>query len=274
MTHFGVSGIPGADSQGNQTGSAFSSGDLAVSLSGSGKVTPELRVGLTVKALQSTIGSYRSNLAFASDFGVSYNVTQLWKPFSVGLSVTNLGQGTRFISQTDPLPTAVNLGVAVPWGPAALVAEANRYVYDQRNEFGLGLEWGLGPVSFRGGYLAAGAGSNPAAVDQGGTAGLFQGLSFGLGVKAGSMRVDYALSQQAPQLGPAQRLALTLQWGQAGMLDDEKGPARGGGAGLDRRCRLAGAGAAGQARPSEVRRAGRSGGDVDFRRSRSCRGWR
>jgi len=215
VTHYGVGGIPVADSQGNQTGGTFSSGDLAVALSGSGKLAPGLRLGLTAKVVQSQIAGYRSNLALASDIGLTYAVTQLAQSFNVGLSVTNLGQGLRFIGQTDPLPSTAGLGVSVPLGPATVVVEVDRLLHDQGTQVGAGLEWGLGPVSFRGGYLSQNPGPSLGS-SVGGAAGLFSGLSFGLGVRAGSARLDYAVSQQAPQLGSAQHLALTLQWGGAG----------------------------------------------------------
>jgi hypothetical protein len=127
--------------------------------------------------------------------------------------VTNIGQGVKFLSQRDPLPTAVNVGVAAPLDRVTFVLEANHLVPERQTQAGLGAELGVGPIAFRVGYLAYAQGGDLARKDQKAGAAL-GGLSTGIGIKAGIVRFDYAMSQQAPDYGPTQRVSLSIRWGE------------------------------------------------------------
>lgn len=211
VTRLQIGGLQEADANANQTGNSFAAGSMAVSLSGSAKLTSDLRVGLTGKAIQSQIGSYRSGTSLGSDLGLTYTLSQFRQPVSVGASVTNMGQGLKFLDQRDPLPTAANLGMAVPFGPAMAVVEVNRLINDKKTEVGMGMEYGIGPVALRAGYLAQNQAGNLALQDARNK--FLAGLSFGLGVHAGPVKLDYAVSQQAVEFGTTQRVALSLAWG-------------------------------------------------------------
>jgi len=213
VTRLQISGLQGADSAGNKTGDSLGSGDMAVALAGATRLASNLRLGLTAKALQSEIAGYKSNMALAGDLGLTYTSSRFSKPLSVGMSVTNFGQGIKFRDQRDPLPTAINMGLSVPMGPATAVAEINRRVYEQRTEAGMGLEYGIGAVSLRAGYLARTDSGNLALKDQSGARRVLGGLSGGVGIHMGAARLDYAFSQQAVEFGTTQRIALSLQWG-------------------------------------------------------------
>ena len=214
VTRLGLGNVQGADANGNMTGDSFSGADTAVSLTGSASLSPNLRVGLTGKALQSEIAGYKSNMVLASDLGLTYTFPQLSRPLSIGASVTNLGQGMRFLDQTDPLPTSVNLGAAFLWGPAMIIMEANRLMAENKTEMGMGLEWGLGPVAFRTGYLGQSESSNNLALkDQPAYVRMLSGLSFGLGLQVGAVNFEYAVSQMAVEYGTTHRVAMTLRWG-------------------------------------------------------------
>ncbi len=216
VTHLQTSGFQGADSQGNLTGASYGTGDTAVSLTGSAAVTSRLRLGVTSKMIQSQLAGYSSNLAFGGDLGLTYTFGPRSKPVSVGASVTNVGQGLRYLSQTDRLPTAASLGLALPVGPAMFVAEVNRLLYQQRTEAGIGVELGLGPVAFRGGYLAQNQTGNLSLRDQSAAGRLFaSGLTAGVGVQVGATRLDYSLAAQAVEFGMTQRVGLSLQFGGA-----------------------------------------------------------
>ena len=47
----------------------------------------------------------------AVDMGMSYGFKTLGKHMRMGASVTNLGQGMKYVNQKDSLPTAMNLGI-------------------------------------------------------------------------------------------------------------------------------------------------------------------
>jgi hypothetical protein len=200
-----------ADAAGNQTGSGFGAGNLAVALSGSKKLNSAVGVGLTVKAIQAQIAGYRSNTALAADLGMSVAVSRV----TLGFSANNIGQGIRFLDQTDPLPSSINMGLSMPLGPITAMATASRFVAERRNSFGLGMEYGLGPVSFRGGFSAqTGAGKNLALADQGAGGQAMAGMLAGAGVRLGSSaRLDYAVSQEAVEYGFTQRISFSLQFG-------------------------------------------------------------
>jgi len=46
-----------------------------------------------------------------------------------------------------------------------------------------------------------------------GSAGIFEGLSSGIGLNLGNARVDYAVGQNSADLGISHRMSLTLQFG-------------------------------------------------------------
>jgi len=209
------SGFQTADSQGNLTGGSFGAGDTAASIGGSARLNSNLRLGLAGKMIQSTIGGYSSNLALAGDLGMTYTAPMFGrKPVSIAASLVNVGPGIRFIQQTDKLPTAANLGVAVPLGPAMFIVEINRLVNQQQTTVSTGLEYAMGPVSLRGGYLAQNNSSNLALKDEKNGA-LLGSVSGGVGLRFGAAQLDYAVSQQAVEFGMTQRVTLSLQWGGA-----------------------------------------------------------
>lgn len=213
VTRLQTGGIQGADASGNMTGASFGSSDMAVTLGGAFKPAPNLLLGVSLKAIQSELAGYKSNTARAADLGLTYTFPQFGRPISVGFSVTNLGEGLKYISQTDPLPMAADLGVALPLGPALAVVEVNRRVRERQTTVSSGLEVGLGPVSFRAGLLTQNNGANLAAKDQTGAARMLNGLSGGLGLKVGAVKFDYAISQQAVEFGTTQRVAFSVRWG-------------------------------------------------------------
>jgi hypothetical protein len=221
-TQLRVGSMQQADAAGNQTGSGFGAGNLAVALSGSRKINSAVGVGLTVKAIQAQIAGYRSNTALAADIGMSVAVSRV----TLGFSANNLGQGIRFLDQTDPLPSSINMGLSMPLGPVTAMATASRFVAERRNSFGLGMEYGLGPVSFRGGFSAqTGAGKNLALADQGAGGQAMAGMLAGAGVRLGSSaRLDYAVSQEAMEYGFTQRVSFSLQFGGQGQEESRPQP--------------------------------------------------
>lgn len=212
VTRLQTSGLQEADSAGSLTGRSFGSGDMALAMAGSLRLSSRLRVGAAAKALQSEIAGYRSNTALAGDAGMTYTFSAGAQPISVAASLTNFGQGMRFNQDADPLPTTASLGVAAPLGSAMGVVEVNHLVPDKKTQAGVGMEYRLGPVSFRAGYLIVDQAGDLARSGQKGGP-VMGGLSGGLGMRLGAARFDYALSQQASDYGTTQRVSLSLSWG-------------------------------------------------------------
>jgi hypothetical protein len=213
VTRLQSSGFPEADANGDKTGGAFGVENTAVALSASRNVSFGLRAGVTVKAIESRIAGYGSGLTPAADAGLTYTFSPFTRPVTVAASVTNVGTKIKFIDQRDSLPTSLNMGAAVPLGPVLAVLEVNRMAALQRTEFGGGLELPVGPAALRAGYLFENSGTDLAARDKTGAASLLQGLTFGAGLRVGSLKADYAFGQQGVDYGMTQRIALTLMWG-------------------------------------------------------------
>jgi hypothetical protein len=204
--------MEGRDSQGEKTNSSFGSEDLMVSMSASRKLGSSLRLGVTGKAINSRIAGYKAGQSLAADMGLTYSLNRFPVPLTMGFSLNNLGQEVRFISQGDPLPTSLNMGASMTFGPATTLLGANRLIKDGSTNLSLGVEFGAGPVSLRGGFQTQSSPGSSIA-DQSGAHRFLQGLSTGLGLRFSMWRLDYAISQQAQELGANHRLALSFQWG-------------------------------------------------------------
>lgn len=206
VTRLDIGGLEAADASGRRTGASFGADDLAVALGASGALSPAWRFGVTLKALRSTIAGYASNVALAGDAGVRCRMPRL----ALVASVNNLGQGVRFISQTDALPTALNLGAEVPLGPFVGVVTARRPLQGSGLEVGAGAGLSVGAASLSAGYLRragseAGSGS--------GRASLLSGLFAGVGIETGGVRFDYAFSPAGADLGQSHKMSMSVGWG-------------------------------------------------------------
>lgn len=208
VTHLKVSDIDGRDRSGGKTGS-FGSLDRSISLTASSLVTNSLRLGMTGKFITSELAGYSSGLTMAGDFGMNYDISRDRMPMSFGLALRNFGQGIKYLNQTDSMPTSVDAGVGVGIGPGTIVMELNQLINEQKTNFGVGMEFGVGPVSLRAGLSSAA--NRTVAQDRFVSA--IQNFSSGIGLKLGTMKLDYALSSQLGDFGLTHRVSLTLQWG-------------------------------------------------------------
>jgi hypothetical protein len=206
--------LDGADAAGNKTGS-FNSSSFVAALGGAIRPQRDLNLGATVKVIKSSIGRYTSNAALAGDVGATYTMSSMDHPLSLGVSITNVGQAIKFLEQSDPLPSAVNLGAALSMGKTLVMATLNRGLADMRTEAGLGLEYGMGPAAFRVGYsMKAGQAQDKAAADAGPQR-ILGGVSAGLGLRVGVAEFDFAVSRQAPDLQPTALVSFSFHWGGA-----------------------------------------------------------
>ena len=152
VTNLSINNIQGADTAGNLTGSSFGAGNLAVSLAASGLIMPDVRWGGALKTLNSSIGSYNSGLTMAADLGARYDFHGFSKPMTVAASITNMGPGVKFMSQTDALPTSFDVGWAGHFGSLTTFLDMNELINQSVFQYGIGAEYSVGPVAFRVGY--------------------------------------------------------------------------------------------------------------------------
>jgi hypothetical protein len=72
------------------------------------RVHNKLSLGVSLKYASSRLAEMQSANAYACDIGMSW---QRWKNGVLTLGIQNIGNATAFISETDPLPQAVFLGI-------------------------------------------------------------------------------------------------------------------------------------------------------------------
>jgi hypothetical protein len=123
------------------------------------------------------------------------------------------------------LPTFISGGVAAPLlGPTGLaVIQVSHFIHEKETDLGLGAEYGVGPVSFRLGYVFLFNPNENLALNDQSTAGkLLSGIEGGVGLHVGLVTVDYAISQQAVDFGTTQRISLTLQFGGKGRWENAR----------------------------------------------------
>ena len=207
-TSLAVSGLEGRDNSGNRT-SDFGSSDSQMSISMAGNYK-SLKLGLTGKIVQSKIASFKANTVFAADMGASCSFQSFGKAMTAGASLNNLGQQVTYLSEKDSLPTSLNMGLTTDVGPLSLTGGLTQKIKTNETNMNFGMEFNFGMISLRAGVNALGGAS---AGRTGGAAGIFEGLSSGIGLKLGMARVDYALGQESADLGISQRMSLTLQFG-------------------------------------------------------------
>lgn len=205
-TQWSSGGMDRRDETGAVTGTV-SARDLAVGLTAAQKMG-RWRVGVTGKAVQSSLAGYSSGWTPAADAGVSFAYGKTYW----GLGVANVGSGLKYRSLSEPLPTAVNGGAAFNFGPATVIAGVTRWVKEKQTDSSVGLEYALSVLTFRLGYRGA-AGTNLALQSHDATYQLMSNLAAGVGVAVGSFRIDYAAGMGAAEFGVAHRVGLTWVWG-------------------------------------------------------------
>ena len=91
----------------------FSNSDLAVGLSASYQLAPEIAVGGTGRVISSELAGYKAT-AVGIDLGVKYTPFG-WPGITVGAAIQNFGSGLEYISASSPQPLSARVGVA--WQP-------------------------------------------------------------------------------------------------------------------------------------------------------------
>jgi hypothetical protein len=204
-------GTPGMDKR-DDTGAKigeFSASDTAGAVSVAKQVAPRLQAGVTLRAVRSQVDTFTSNTSISGDAGLSYT----GRKAAVSLCVNRLGQGVKLRKETSPLPSSASLGIRGRLGSMTAAAEGSYRMAEKKTDIGLGMEYGLGPVSLRAGYRAEGNGTNLALKSQSNATKLMNGFTAGMGLKLGSVGFDYAVAQSAAEWGLTHMAALTFAWG-------------------------------------------------------------
>ena len=202
MSYLGYGSIAGYDNNGMSIGeqSAYS---YIVSGGVSTFLHERLSVGVTGSILRETLAGDSAG-TFAANIGAMYGLES--HPFGgdyrLGVSVTNLGPGLKFISDREPLPRKINFGAAamhvkeLPLNLTMDVTQPN----DNSAYVGIGSEyWFKEIIALRLGY----AGSN----DVG------RGLRLGIGLKLREFLFDYAYGGYG-DFGATHWIELSLRWGE------------------------------------------------------------
>lgn len=114
----------------------FGASDGAYAVSYAYSPDRKLSVGLTGKYITQSLDGYRAS-AMAADAGVLYQLNPKGRrPVSVAAVVKNIGTRSGYVAgQSDPLPSAVTLGLAVSPLPKRLSLELDATKYRDTNAF-------------------------------------------------------------------------------------------------------------------------------------------
>jgi hypothetical protein len=212
VTRLSVGGMEGRDKSGNKTAD-FQSQDTVTSVSLSGNVTRRLNLGFTGKMITAEIAGYKAQMSVAGDLGMSYKFKGFGKDMILGASLNNMGQGLKFVNQSDPLPTAMNVGLGTDVGPFSLVGGMSQLINDRKLDMSAGVEYKLGVMALRAGYNGGGSSAGSAVSKSESGNAMLSGLTTGVGFKVGSLKLDYALGGQNSELGMSHRVSLTMEFG-------------------------------------------------------------
>ncbi len=226
-------------SNGQQLGT-FISNEFSFGLSYGTIIAPDLGAGIQVRYIQSNLTPTGGSTVGDAGIGrsVSFDLGLMWKPIdlgfiedrlALGFTLKNLGPRITYISQADPLPTMLKLGVAYKlfqdeFNKITVTSDFGKLLVN-RDEFGsdplpqslvtawdnpgaefaLGMEyWYQNIVAFRGGYF-----TEPAAL---GNRNFF---TLGTGIKYDIFKLDfgYILTfQDNHPLANTMRFSLLVDW--------------------------------------------------------------
>jgi hypothetical protein len=197
--------IEGRDANGAPTG-GYSASDQAMSLGFASRLDSELRLGVNVKYIRSSIAN-ASAQSFALDLGSQYALAGVRGPGVplLGLAVQNLGPGMKFLDQTSQLPLAfaAGLGYRLPVG-LTLAVDFKHRPYSHDSELSVGTEYALlTNFALRAGYGTVKAYNG---ASSGGFSAL-SGFATGLGLKFHTYSLDYSFTPMG-ELGNVQRFSL------------------------------------------------------------------
>ncbi len=193
------------DEAGNELGS-FNPSDLALTVAYGNSFTEEIKYGISLKLINSTIAD-NSSFGIAGDFGVQYLIPEY--NWSIGLSLQNMGsQITYYNDISETLPFSVQLGASKKLAhmPLQLYFALTRLNDDDRFKFfNLGAEFTLSKIiQLRFGYDNMKREEYKIA-----TTSALGGFSFGLGIDVKNYDIDYSFSSMGA-IGALHRIGVTV----------------------------------------------------------------
>lgn len=190
---FGSGNIQGYDLNGGVT-SIFNTASSSLNLSFAKTLDQAFSLGGGVRTITERLDASSAS-TWALDAGLLYKVNP---NFNLGLAVTNLGSGLKFISENTPLPTAyrVGAGYSYPLFGEGIKIATDLVFYPDVTNLNVGAEYLIkNRLALRTGY------------DSG-------RLRAGIGLRANQFSFDYAyLSHQ--DLGSAHQFSIGILFGQA-----------------------------------------------------------
>lgn len=196
----GYGEIQGLDASGKKTG-IVQARDFMGKLSYGRPVFDSVWAGINLKYIDEKLHTQRAQ-ALAGDLGILYRPqwTGWLSKSSLGLSLLNLGTRPRFVSEGSDLPLTLQAGMAFrPFFEGLTLSGDLVKVRAEEISARIGVEYlAKDVVAFRTGYNSA--------YDLG------RGISFGFGVKAWGLQLDYAYAGFAA-FGDTHHLGLTFRFG-------------------------------------------------------------
>jgi hypothetical protein len=192
-------GMDKYDASGLKTGS-FSSLEGALSFGASAPLGNGCYGGAAVKGLYQK-ASGESALAWAGDAGL----LKIYGDWRFGASVLNLGSGMKLGSVSFPLPLTLRAGTAWNFRDRLRVSADGIKAGESPSALALGAE-GEFPAGAGGSFFAR-AGYRTGRSRYAGS-----GLSAGVGLKNGDLRVDYAFTPYG-ELGDSHRITISVSFG-------------------------------------------------------------
>lgn len=186
------------DATGDFAGSSgtFDAGDWAVAVGYGRRWTDRWTVGITGKVIRSEIDNVDAT-TFGVDLGGRYEYSDR---LTLGIAVTNIGRGQRFLRARDPLPLTVRAGGAYRLGNRLVAAIDLVQPRDHAFETHVGIEWRpIRALALRVGYSQARDEDNR------------EGLTAGVGVHIGDFALDYAYVPFG-LLGDSHRIGVTYHF--------------------------------------------------------------
>ncbi|KKW22079.1 MAG: hypothetical protein UY62_C0012G0015 [Parcubacteria group bacterium GW2011_GWF2_50_9] len=189
------------DNAGNETGGAFTPRDIATSL-GYGIGFGKFDFGISGKYISSQI--QESAHSYAVDSGIRIRVS---RATTLGISVTNIGKGLKYIDGADSLPTTGRLGSAFKITDKLLLSGDIIAPKGAAGYFAAGTEYAVYKVQNLAFFFRAGYNGRNFSSKLGGLTGFSAGAGFGFG----RFTIDYGWTSFG-DLGNAHRISLGIRF--------------------------------------------------------------
>ncbi|MFA5778628.1 MAG: PorV/PorQ family protein [Elusimicrobiota bacterium] len=163
------------------------------------KITPDFSLGLSVRNISQKL---KDKTASGASFGLGAFTVMPRQKVSLGISVVNIGQGMKFIDESDPLPLTLKMGGS--WGityKTTLLVEVI-----QPNDAGLRQRLGLEYHFSEPLWLRLGWKINQRKFDD------YTGFTGGFGLRFGKFYLDYAFVPHS-DLGVSHYVSTAIKFG-------------------------------------------------------------